>query len=176
MKKGLIQVYCGNGKGKTTAAIGQGIRAIGQGFKVIMIQFLKGQECGELNTIQRLEPDFKVFRFDKPEKFFNQMNEAEKEDLKRNIQNGINFARKVMDTRECDILILDEVLGVIENDLIDVEEIDKLLVTKPNQIEVILTGRNLKNELTKRVDYISKIEEIKHPYSNGIKARKGIEF
>jgi len=176
MNLGLIQVYYGEGKGKTTAAIGQGIRAIGQGLKVIMIQFLKSSSTGELETLKKLEPDFKVFRFEKPRDFFWNLNEEEKKELKTEIINGINFAKKVLDTRECDILILDEVLATIENNIISEKEICDLLDRKPQEIEVILTGRRLPEGVKERADYISEIKAVKHPFNQGIAARKGIEF
>ncbi|NLK21570.1 MAG: cob(I)yrinic acid a,c-diamide adenosyltransferase [Epulopiscium sp.] len=176
MDLGLIQVYSGDGKGKTTAAIGQGIRAIGQGMKVIMIQFLKSSYTGELQTLKKLEPDFKVFRFEKPRDFFWNLNEDEKKELKNEIINAMNFANKVLDTGECDILILDEILGAIENDLVDEKEVCNLLDHKPREMEVILTGRKLTNAIKDRVHYISVIESVKHPISGGIEARKGIEY
>jgi cob(I)alamin adenosyltransferase len=176
LKIGLIQIYCGEGKGKTTAAIGQGIRAVGQEMKVIMIQFLKSSESGELKTLKRIEPDFKVFRFEKQRDFFWNLSEEEKEDLKDEIRNGINFAKKVLDTRDCDILILDEILGVIKNKLVEEKEICDLLDHKPENVEVILTGRQITEELKKRAHYVSEIKPEKHSMKQGIGARKGIEY
>lgn len=176
MNLGLVQVYCGKGKGKTTAAIGQGIRAIGQGMKVIMIQFLKSSLTGELPILKQLEPDFKVFRFEKPRDFFWNLNDEEKKELKNEVLNGLNFAKKVLDTGECDILILDEILAVIHNNLITEKEICDLLDHKPKGMEVILTGRHLTEAIKERADYISEIQEERHPLSEGIEARKGIEF
>jgi cob(I)alamin adenosyltransferase len=176
MNLGLIQVYCGEGKGKTTAAIGQGIRAIGQSMKVIMIQFLKSSSTGELQTLKKLEPDFKVFRFEKPRDFFWNLTEEEKKELRTEIINGLNFAKKVLDTRECDILILDEILAVIENNLVAEKEICDLLDHKPEGIEIILTGRKLTQGIKERANYISEIQEERHPMNQGIEARKGVEF
>ncbi|WP_058486147.1 cob(I)yrinic acid a,c-diamide adenosyltransferase [Defluviitalea phaphyphila] len=176
MELGLIQVYCGEGKGKTTAAIGQGIRAIGQGMKVIMIQFLKSSFTGELDTLKKLEPDFKVFRFEKPKDFFWNLNDEEKKELKNEIMNAINFSKKVLDTKECDMLILDEILGVIQNGLLKESEVCELLDKKPLGIEIILTGRYLTDEIRKKANYISNIHAEKHPMNEGIGARKGIEY
>lgn len=176
MKIGLTQVYCGEGKGKTTAAVGQGIRAIGQGLCVIMIQFLKSRTSGEIETLKRLEPDFKVFRFEKQPKFIFEMTEEEKEDLKSDIKNALNFSRKVLDTRECDVLILDEILGVLQNNIITKEELKQLIHSKSENVELILTGREFPSELYDDVDYISTINATKHPYNTGIPAREGIEF
>lgn len=176
MEKGLIQVYCGQGKGKTTAAIGQGIRAVGQELKVIMVQFLKGRRVGEVETLKRLEPSFKVFFFEKQKKFTFEMDEEEKKDLMSDIQNAMNFAKKVLDTKECDVLILDEVLSVIENKLLTEEELMGLISNKPEGMELILTGSVLPEGLEPKVDYISRIEEVKHPFYKGVTARKGIEY
>ena len=176
MKKGLIQVYCGNGKGKTTAAIGQGIRATGHGYKVIMIQFLKGRPTGELETLKRLEPEFKVFKFEKQTKFIFEMDEEQKKDLQSDIRNALNFARKVLDTRECDVLILDEILGVVENELLEEEELIKIINNKSEHIELILTGRVVPERIKSLADYISTIEETAHPFYKGVAARKGIEY
>lgn len=176
METGLVQVYFGNGKGKTTAAIGQGIRATGRGLKVIMIQFLKGGVSGELNTLTKLEPDFKVFRFEKDRDFYFALSATEKEELKMEIINALKFAKKVLDTKECDFLILDEVLGVVENGIIEEEELKTFIKNKPQHMELILTGRKLPSSLVDDIDYISEIVQIKHPYEKGINAREGIEF
>lgn len=177
MDKGLIQVYCGNGKGKTTAAIGQGVRAVGHGLKVIMIQFLKGNPTGEMESLKHLEPQFKLFRFERERDFFWNLSNSEKQDLVEDIQNGLNFARKVMDTRQCDVLILDEILGVLKNNLVDMEDFLDFIDNKPPEIEIILTGRNVPTEIMSRANYVSTIDDTKHPYQNeGVGARKGIEY
>lgn len=176
METGLVQVYYGNGKGKTTAAIGQGIRATGKGLKVIMLQFLKGGVSGELNTLAKLEPDFKVFRFEKERGFYFTLSETEKDELKMEIINALKFAKKVLDTKECDLLILDEILGVVENGIISEEELKIFIKNRPKHIELILTGRKLPNSLVEDIDYISEIVQIKHPYEKGISAREGIEY
>lgn len=176
MEIGLVQVYCGEGKGKTTAAIGQGVRAMGRGLKVIMIQFLKGGLSGELKTLSKLEPEFKVFRFEKARGFFNELSSSEKSELKMEIANAMKFAKKVFDTKECDMLILDEILGVIENKLVTEEEMLTFIANKPQDMELVLTGRKLPETLKEQVDYISEIQFIKHPYEKGIGAREGIEY
>lgn len=176
MEIGLVQVYCGEGKGKTTAAIGQGIRAMGRGLKVIMIQFLKGGISGELKTLSKLEPEFKVFRFEKARDFFNELSPIEKKELKMEISNAMKFAKKVFDTKECDLLILDEILGVVENHLVTEEELITFVKGKPQGIELILTGRKLPETLKSHADYISEIQPVKHPYEKGMGAREGIEY
>ena len=113
MDKGSIHIYCGEGKGKTTAAIGQGIREASQGRSVIIIQFMKEKNAEEIGFVQRLEPEIKLFRFQKSEESFEQLNEAEKTEEIQNLKNGLNFARKVLVTEECDVLILDEPTAVL---------------------------------------------------------------
>lgn len=176
MENGLIQVYCGNGKGKTTAAIGLGIRAIGNNYKVIMIQFLKNDSTGECRMIKTLEPDFKIFHFEKKRGFTWQLNEDEKQELRSETSNALKFASKVMDTGQCDVLILDEVLNSLELGFVTEEEICELIDGKSEDVELVLTGRNLPDSIAQRADYISRIEDIKHPMEKGIDARKGIEF
>lgn len=176
MENGLVQIYCGNGKGKTTAAVGLGIRAIGNEYKVIMIQFLKHDTTGECRMIKTLEPGFKIFHFEKKRGFTWQLNEDEKQELRSETSNALKFASKVMDTGQCDVLILDELLNSLELGFVTEEEVCELIDSKSEDVELVLTGRNLPESIAKRADYISKIEDVKHPMKNGIDARRGIEF
>lgn len=176
MKKGLIQVYCGNGKGKTTATIGLGIRALGNNMKVIMIQFLKNNDTGECRLLKQLEPSFKVFHFEKNRDFTWNLNEEEKKELKQEVGMALKFAKKVMDTGECDILILDEILAAIQTGFVEVESLVELIDAKPDVMELVLTGRVVPEEIINKVDYISRIDAQKHPMDKGIPARAGIEF
>lgn len=176
MDKGFVQVYCGNGKGKTTAAIGLGIRAIGRDLKVIMIQFLKHDDTGECKVLKSLEPKFKVFHFEKPRGFTWTLSEDEKNEKKAEIKNAINFAKKVLDTGECDILILDEILGAIQTGFVDDEEICQIIDGRLKGVELVLTGRDLPKSIAERCDYISQIDAIKHPMEEGVRAREGIEY
>ncbi|MEF9959866.1 MAG: cob(I)yrinic acid a,c-diamide adenosyltransferase [Niameybacter sp.] len=176
MKQGLTQIYCGPGKGKTTAVIGLGIRALGNNLKVIMIQFLKNDNTGECKLLKTLEPGFKIFHFEKERGFTWTLTEEEKGELVQEIHMALKFAKKVMDTGECDILILDEILGVLQLGFADVEEITQLIDEKPEFMELVLTGRNLPDEIKERADYVSCIDAVKHPMEQGIRARAGIEF
>lgn len=176
MEQGLIQVYCGPGKGKTTAAIGLGIRALGSNLKVIMIQFLKNDNTGECRLLKTLEPGFKVFHFEKERGFTWTLTDEEKSELAQEIHMALKFAKKVMDTGECDILILDEVLGVIEKGFADVKDLQSLVEEKPEFMELVVTGRVLPDVLKDKVDYISYIEAVKHPMEEGVMAREGIEY
>lgn len=176
MEKGLVQIYCGNGKGKSTAAIGLGIRALGNGLKVIMVQFLKNGQTGECEFIKTLEPNFKIFHFEKERGFTWTLTEEEKKELQVEIQIALKFAKKVMDTEECDILILDEVLGAVSEGLVESSQICQLIDECSDQVELVLTGREVPDDIAAKADYISRIEAVKHPINKGIMARKGIEY
>jgi len=130
MKQGFIHIYYGEGKGKTTSAIGLGIRALGNNNKVIMIQFLKDDILGEAKTLKNLEPSFKVFGFDKKHGVIEEMDNEEKEELRSEIKNVLNFANKVMDTGECDVLILDEILNCVEQGMLTEKELGELIDSK----------------------------------------------
>jgi len=176
MENGLVQVYYGKGKGKTTAAIGLGIRAIGNDYKVIMIQFLKHDTTGECRMIKELEPDFKIFHFEKRRGFTWQLSDEEKKELRSETSNALKFASKVMDTGQCDVLILDEILNSVELGFATEEEVCALIDNKSEDVELVMTGRSLPGSVAERADYISCIEEVKHPMRKGIDARRGIEF
>ena len=118
MGKRIVQVFYGPGKGKTSAAVGQCIRAASLGQSVIIIQFLKGKDAEEFNFLERLEPDIKLFRFEKSEESYDLLLPSQQKEEKQNILNGFNFAKKVIDTGECDVLVLDEVLGLLDIGLI----------------------------------------------------------
>jgi len=176
LAKGLVQVYTGDGKGKTTAALGQAFRSIGRGLKVCMIQFLKGSSTGELNSVKKVEPDFQIFRFEKNRGFFWTLPDEEKREVKQEVETGFDFARKLLAEEKCDILILDEIMAVLHNKLLAVEKVCDLIRNKPEHVELILTGRNAPPEIMELADLVTEMREIKHYYDKGIPARKGIEL
>lgn len=162
MNKGTIQVICGEGKGKTTAALGMGIGALTKNKTVIMIQFLKGSSGnGSLEILERLEPEMKIFRFEKSDDFFENLTKEQQEEERMNILNGLNFARKVVTTGECDLLILDEVLGLVDQKIIENEELIKLLCSKVEEMDIIMTGRVLPKEIGALADGILEIDHVK---------------
>lgn len=175
LEKGLIQVYTGNGKGKTTAALGQGLRSCGRGLKVCMVQFLKGGDTGELHSVEKLHPLFEIFRFEKKRGFFWTLSEQEKQELKQDIEKGFEFIKGIVANNECDVLIIDELLGVLGNKLLEVGDAVKLLKSKPDNMEIIITGRNVPEEIAEAADLITEMKEIKHYFNKGIPAREGIE-
>ena len=158
MERGIVQVFYGNGKGKTSAAVGQCIRAASLGQSVIIIQFLKGNDAEEFNFLEKLEPDIKLFRFEKEKDSFRDLLASQQKEETQNILNGVNFAKKVIDTGECDVLVLDEILGLIDLNIISIEDIIRLIETGDDYTRLVLTGQNLPEELIPYADVISKIE------------------
>lgn len=147
MGKAHVTVFCGEGKGKTSAALGQGIFGASAGKSVIIIQFLKGKVGERIDFIKRLEPEIKVFCFEKSDLSFEELSPEEQQEEIMNIRNGMNFARKVLTTDGCDILILDEVLGLVDKGIISIEEMKALLEAGDGDTELVLTGIQMFDEL-----------------------------
>ena len=161
MKHGSVEVICGTSRGKTTFAVGKGIVALTKQKRVIMIQFLKGSANQEgLNILRNLEPNLKIFRFEKSDTVFADLPDMEKAEELKNIRNGFNFAKKVVGTGECDMLILDEVLELFDQNIITVEDFEKLLDARTEDTSLVLTGTMLPEKLKPYVDIISRIEYI----------------
>ncbi len=173
---GLVHIYTGDGKGKTTAAVGLGIRACGRGKKVLMLQFLKGSQTGEMLIIQKLMPDFELYRHTEFKKFTWEMNQDELEEMKRDAKNTFQYALDEAKSGNRDIIILDEINLVITSGFLDIEDVLDFIKNKPAELEIVMTGRYAPAELIKLADYVSEIKEVKHPYSVGIPGREGIEF
>lgn len=171
---GLIHVYCGDGKGKTSAAIGLAVRAAGAGLKVAFIQFLKGRQSGELNSFAAL-PNITVIREELSTKFSFQMNEKELAETAavhvRYLETALALARG----GKCDVLILDEAMGALSTKLLDENALRRLVDEKPEHLELVLTGRNPPQWILDKADYVSEVCKIKHPFDSGIAAREGIE-
>ena len=170
--KGLIHVYTGDGKGKTTAAIGLGVRAVGAGLCVHMIQFMKGRRYSEIDAIEKI-PGFTVVQFGRDEFVSKKKPEQIDIDLARK---GLAHAREVMQKNECDVLILDEINVAVDYHLISLADVLELMKMKPDSMELILTGRYANPELVRQADLVSEMLEIKHPYQKGVPARKGIDW
>lgn len=160
MKTGKIEVICGNGSGKTALALGRGIQALTRQKDVIVIQFLKGsQKQEDLDVVNRLEPQMKVFRFEKADCYFEQLSEEEKKEELFNIRNGLGYAKKVLCTGECDLLILDEVLGLLDLSILSEEELEAILDCR-DEADVILTGQVLPAQIGRIADQIDRIEKV----------------
>lgn len=161
MKRGKLQVYFGSGKGKTTAAIGQAVKAASRGKSVFIVQFLKGRQPEEISFIQRLEPEIKLFRFQRREAAFLDLTLQEQKEETMNMKNGLCFARKVLATGECDVLILDEVLGLIEHGIATMNDIRELLEEVSDEMELIFTGIRLCPEIMEWADGVYQISVLK---------------
>ena len=175
MEKGYLQVYTGDGKGKTTAALGLGLRAVGSGLRVIMFQFLKGAPSSELDSVPLLGGRFKIIRLAESDKFFGALSAAEKEALRARLGQELTQVRAVMEQRSCDLLILDEIMAAIHGGLLTVEEVCALVDERPQGMEMVLTGRRAPQELIERADLVTEMVCIKHYLERGVKARRGIE-
>ncbi len=174
LNEGLVHAYCGNGKGKTTAAVGLGIRAAGRGLRVCMIQFLKTRPTGELEVINNLGKQFRAFRLESPKGFTYELNLEQQEKLRCEVRKEFELAGELWP--ECDVLILDEVLAVVENGFLPVNHLEEFIKNKPENKELVLTGRLLPRSIAELSDYISEINDVKHPARKGFLAREGIEF
>ena len=156
MERKPTEVICGTGSGKSVLAVGKALQESVQGKSVIIIQFLKGSELGELENLEKLDSmDVKIFRFEKQETYYNELSEEEKKEEQTNIRNGLNFARKVIATRECDFLVLDEILGVIEQGIATKEMIEEMLSQKDESMHIVMTGRNLPEWMRQFADYVT---------------------
>jgi cob(I)alamin adenosyltransferase len=171
--KGYIHVYTGNGKGKTTAALGLALRAAGHGFKTYFGQFLKGQDYGELSAIQKISSLISIEQFGR-KGFIHVTENPDKEDISR-AQKGLEKCTKMMKSGKYRIIVLDEINVAVHFNLFTEKRIHDFLDEKPDEIEVILTGRYAPESFIQRADLVTEMKEIKHYYKKGIKARQGIE-
>jgi cob(I)alamin adenosyltransferase len=173
LTKGTVQVYTGNGKGKTTAALGQALRACGHGLRVVMIQFMKGSEnYGEV-MISGKVPGFTLVQSGLPT-FVEKGNPSE-EDL-RLAREGMDRARKAIADGTWDIVILDEINVAVDYGLVGVEEVLDLVRKRPAAMEMILTGRYAPEEFLEVADLVTEMREVKHHYADGQEMREGIEY
>lgn len=171
----MLQIYCGDGKGKTTAALGLALRAAGSGMRVQIVQFLKGSETSELAALARLG-GISILRCDRDYGFFFRMNEEEKAQITACHDRMLRTAWERMKQGEADMLILDEFCAAYQLHLLDRTLADALVFTFPAEQELVLTGRDPEEKFLERADYVSEIRAVKHPYLQGIAARRGIEY
>lgn len=173
-KRGLIHLYYGDGKGKTTAALGLAVRALGSGFRVVIVQFLKNHETGELSILDGLT-GVTVLRGKEGSGFSFTMTEEQKEKTRRLHTENLKTAIALAASGNCDMLILDEAVGACARDLIDRALLEEFVRNKPEGLELVMTGRNPAPWMIDCADYASEIRKIKHPYDRGIPARTGVE-
>ncbi len=171
-ERGYVQVYTGNGKGKTTAAVGLGMRAAGAGLRVLMVQFMKGRRYSELDSIA-LVPNFEVAQHGRDE--FVSKEHPEDVDLEL-AGAGLDHARKAIESGQYDLVILDEVNVAADFGLVPVGEVAGIVRARPRHVEVVLTGRYAPKEFIDMADLVTEMNETRHFYSKGVKARKGIEY
>lgn len=160
MEQGKIYVFTGEGHGKSPAALGCALQEACQGKSVVIIQFLKGKGLEKSEFVKRLEPEIKIFRFEKEVEDFLNLSAEKRGDAIMSIRNGMNYARKVMMVDECDLLILDEVLGLIDNRIISEEELKGLMACKPEDMTLIMTGATLRDDICVMADEVSKIQTL----------------
>lgn len=160
MAKGSVYIYAGDGRGKSPAALGRAMQAALEGKSVVIIQFLKGKGVGDSDFLKRMEPEIKLFRFEKSDENFEKLSEEKKQEEIINIRNGMNFAKKVLTTGECDLLILDEVLGLVEKEIVPVEELKSMLECREDT-SIIMTGVKLRDDICILADEVSRIETVK---------------
>ncbi|HOK56645.1 MAG TPA: cob(I)yrinic acid a,c-diamide adenosyltransferase [bacterium] len=170
----MIEIYTGDGKGKTTAVIGLAIRARGHNLRVCYIYFHKNPEkwgYGEFKILEKIGVDIFVFA-EKHTCFEN----VDREELRNECLKGLDFIRKILKEKKYDVVICDEILIPLRDGFLKEEEIIEMMEEKPENIELVLTGRGATEKIIEKADYVSEIKKIKHPYDKGIKARKGIEY
>ena len=173
LEKGLVQVYTGNGKGKSSAAFGLALRAIGRGLKVYIIQFIKGGfDYGELYLVDKL-PNLTLKAFGRGK--FVTTKPPEKEDIKL-AEEAFQLAKEVVESGEYDIVILDEINVALNLKLISLENVLELIKRKPKHVELVLTGRYAPSQIIENADLVTEMKEVKHPFTRGYEARKGIEY
>lgn len=173
--KSCIHIYCGDGKGKTTAAIGLAVRAAGCQKKVLITRFLKTDHSGEVRALGRL-PEITVTPCERSFGFFNEMSEDQKKEAGVYYSELLETALELAVSGDFDLLVLDEIMAVCNFGLVHEKRVLEFLAARPKGLEVILTGRNPSDQLIEMADYVSEIRKVKHPFDRGIKARQGIEY
>jgi len=173
LEKGIVQVYTGKGKGKTSAAFGLALRAIGRGLKVYIVQFIKGGfDYGELYVIDRL-PNLELKAYGRG-KFITQK-PPEQEDIEL-AEEAFQRAKNVVESGSYDVVVLDEINVALNLKLISLEKVLQLIKNKPKHVELVLTGRYAPNEIIQAADLVTEMKEVKHPFNRGHHAREGIEY
>lgn len=176
MEKGLVIVYTGKGKGKTTAALGMALRALGYSHKVCMIQFIKGSwKYGELESSKLLEPNFELVTVGKG--FVGIIDDSSpRSEHKETAVRALSISKERIHLGNYDLVILDEINYAVNLDLIKVNDVLELIQNKPADLDLVLTGNHARPELIEKADLVTEMTEIKHPFKKGIKAKKGIDF
>lgn len=172
---GLIHLYCGNGKGKTSLAMGTALRCAGNGEHVLIAQFLKTNNSGEIKSIVKV-PGITFIPNDKTFGFTWDLTEEEKQEEIEYIKNRFDMIMNEINTNRYGMLVLDEIIDACEVKMLPKEQLITFLKSKPKELEVVMTGHNPDEDIISLASYYSNIEKVKHPYDDGVEARKGIEF
>lgn len=175
MENGCIHIYCGDGKGKTSAALGLALRAAGRGRKVLVARFLKTDDSGEVDAM-KLIPGIMVIPCSRTFGFVSRMSEEQKREAASYYRKQFEDACRMAAESGSDVLIMDELVGSCNYGMVPEDAVIRFLREKPETLEVVLTGRNPSQNLVELADYVSEIRMIKHPYTKGIPARRGIEY
>ena len=175
MNKGLIHIYCGDGKGKTSAALGLAVRSAGSGYKVVIVRLMKDCNSGELNRLENI-PEIRVIPAPEKLKFVFNMSEVERNQYKTRVLSMLDTAFELVKKQQVDVLIIDEACSAVSTGMLDLETLTGFLKSKPENLEVVMTGRNPSNELIETADYVSEIKKVKHPFDRKLPPRRGIEF
>lgn len=173
LERGCVQVYTGNGKGKTTAALGLAFRAVGRGLRVCVFQFIKGGgPYGEHLIAEKLAPLFTIIQSGRP----GWVNTKDISEDRRVAQEALVQAKEILTSEAYDLVVLDEINGAVGFGLVDVEQVLDLIASKPERVELVLTGRNAHERVIEAADLVTEMREIKHYYTAGVPARTGIEM
>lgn len=172
-QKGLIHLYCGDGKGKTTASVGLAVRCSGCGGKVLFVQFFKDGSSGEIRPLQSLE-NIQTLHAGTIRGFYSRMTREQQTQAGKDY--ATLFQEAIRQAADKDLLILDEIISACNYGVVNEKDLISFLETKPEGLEVVLTGQNPSPALTALADYVTRMEKVKHPYEHGIFARKGIEY
>lgn len=173
--EGLVHLYYGDGKGKTTAAAGLALRAAGNNMQVVFTQFLKGSPSGEAYMLNSMD-NVTVIRNKEDMGFFSSMDEGSIQKVRQMHDENLDKSLALVYDKKCDLLVLDEICAAYELGVISRTKVDKFILEKPGYLELVLTGRNPAGIFMENADYITKMEKVKHPFDRNINARKGIEY
>ena len=172
-RRGLVHVYTGDGKGKTCAALGMALRAAGHGWRTYVGQFMKGQDYGELKAAQMLDGLLTIEQYGKPT--FVHVGQVTPEDVQM-VNEGLALVLGALQSAEYQMVVLDEINVALYFGLLAARDVLSVIDAKPEGVELVLTGRRVPEEILARADYVTVMQEVKHPYQHGVLARKGVEF
>lgn len=175
-QSGLVIVYTGKGKGKTTAALGMALRAIGHNHRICMIQFIKGSwHYGEMSSSKKLEPEFELTAVGKG--FVGILDDRTPKEIHQKIaQEAIQISKEKILSEKYDLVILDEINYAVNLGLIELQQVLELIKVRPQKVSIVLTGNHVRQEIIDVADLVTEMREIKHPFQRGIRAKKGIDF